>query len=324
MQPNVKKTIAALAVAAPVAAMALLWIFMVRGANPTPAIEISPPASQEAVNSPYGSGMNEFSHAFPVADVNESQSPLLGTAATTHKRNAPGGSQKARSSVAVDHHNVTESFVPLNETLESASHDNTAAVVVAPAGQALETGGVAVHGDHNSQSSFATLSAPTFTSGEGSASSYLSIRASELLAEIQREGAGLLFHAETLGAISRSPQFSWQSHAHYLNKVKGHINAVGERTTELQKMRYDVLPWQQLAISDVTAHAAQIAESTQAAIAHLRKNQDRLFVSEYRDHVATIADRSEDMKQAVDNFLDYEKAQQKFQRLQDELELAGD
>jgi len=324
MQPNVKKTIAALAVAAPVAAMALLWIFMVRGANPTPAFEMAPPASQEAANPSYGTGINEYSHAFPVAEVNEGQLPLRGTAATTHKQKAPGGPQKARSTVAVDHHKVTESFVPLNETLESASHDNTAAVVVAQAGQALETGEVAVHGDSNSQSAFTTPSAPTFTSGEDRASRHLSTRASELLAEIQTEGAGLLFHAETLGTISRNPQFSWQSHAHYLNKVKGHINAVGERTTELQKMRYDVLPWQQLAITDVTAHAAQIAESTQAAIVHLRENQNRLFVTEYRDHVATIADRSEDMKQAVDKFLDYEEAQQKFQRLQNELELEGD
>jgi hypothetical protein len=30
------------------------------------------------------------------------------------------------------------------------------------------------------------------------------------------------------------------------------------------------------------------------------------------------------MKQTVDKFLDYEKAQQKFQQLQKELELAGD
>jgi vacuolar-type H+-ATPase subunit D/Vma8 len=38
----------------------------------------------------------------------------------------------------------------------------------------------------------------------------------------------------------------------------------------------------------------------------------------------SIADRSEDMKQTVDKFLDYEKTQQRFQRLQNELELAGD
>jgi hypothetical protein len=121
-----------------------------------------------------------------------------------------------------------------------------------------------------------------------------------------------------------NPQYSWQSHAHYLHQVKGHINEVGERTAELQGMHHAVLPWQQQAITEVTSHAAQVAASTQAAIVHLCENQNRLFVSEYRDHLTTIANRSGDMKHTVDKFLDYEKAPQKLQQLQQELELSGD
>lgn len=155
-------------------------------------------------------------------------------------------------------------------------------------------------------------------------SAYLSGRASTLLAEIQEEAAGLGLQAESLETLARNHQkYSWQSHAHYLYRVKNHINAVTERVAELQRISYAVLPWQQQAITEVTAHAAQVAASTQAAIVHLRENQNRLFVSEYRDHLMTIGDRSEDMKQAVDKFLDYEKAQQKFQQLQNELELSG-
>jgi hypothetical protein len=155
-------------------------------------------------------------------------------------------------------------------------------------------------------------------------SAYLSGRASTLLAEVQEEAAGLTLHAEILGTLSRNSQFNWQSHAHYLHRVKGHINAVGKRTAELQRIRHAVLPWQQQAITDVTAHATQVAASTSAAIVHLRENQNRLFVTEYREHLTAISDRSEDMKQTVDKFLDYEKTQQRFQRLQNELELAGD
>ena len=60
---------------------------------------------------------------------------------------------------------------------------------------------------------------------------------------------------------------------------------------------------------EVTFHAARVAASTQAAIVYLNENQGRRFVSEYRDHLTTIADSLEDMKQAVDRFLDYEKTQ---------------
>jgi hypothetical protein len=154
-------------------------------------------------------------------------------------------------------------------------------------------------------------------------SAYLSGRASTLLAEIQQEGAQLRLHADTLGTFARNPQISWQSHAYYLDRVKAHINAVGERTAELQRITYAALPWQQQAITEVTAHAAQVANSTQAAIVHLRENQNHLFVPEYREHLTTIADRSEDMKQRVDKFLDYEKTQQKIQELQNDLELAS-
>lgn len=138
---------------------------------------------------------------------------------------------------------------------------------------------------------------------------YLSERASTLLAEIQEEAAQLGPHADTLGTFARNPRNSWQSHAFYLERVKGHINAVGERTAELQQIRDSVLPWQQQAISEVTSHATQVAASTQAAIMHLRENQNRLFVSEYRGHLKTIVDRTDDMRQTVDKFLNYQKAQ---------------
>jgi signal transduction histidine kinase len=152
---------------------------------------------------------------------------------------------------------------------------------------------------------------------------YLSERASMLLAEIKTQTAELGPDANTLGTFARNPQFSWQSHAFYLDRVRGHINAIGERTAELQQIRYAVLPWQEQAITEVTSHAAQVAASTQAAIVYLNENQGRRFVPEYRDHLTTIADSSEDMEQAVDRFLDYEKTQQKLRYLQNELGLGG-
>ena len=173
------------------------------------------------------------------------------------------------------------------------------------------------------------FAAPPGPSPESSA--YLSERASTLLAEIQKEAAQLGPHADTLGTFAWNPQYSWQSHAFYLESVKGHINAVGERTAELQQIRDSVLPWQQQAISEVTSHAAQVAASTQAAIMHLRENQNRLFVSEYRGHLTTVADSADDMKQTVDKFLNYEKAkqnydeaQQKYLQLESEREVTGD
>jgi chromosome condensin MukBEF complex kleisin-like MukF subunit len=151
----------------------------------------------------------------------------------------------------------------------------------------------------------------------------MSERASTLLADIQREAALLRRHADTLESLARNMRISWQSHAYHLDRVKEHINVVGEHIAELQATRQDILPWQQQAINKVTSHAAQVATSAQAAISQLQENRNRLFVSEYRDQLTAIANHSEDMKEAVDEFLDYEKSQRKLQQLEDKLELAG-
>jgi len=152
---------------------------------------------------------------------------------------------------------------------------------------------------------------------------YSSERASTLLAEIQREAAGLTRNAEKLRAFAKDTKFSWQSHANYLQGVKDHINTTGKHIAELEQIRDAALPWQQRAITEVTTHAAQVAASTQAAIEHLNENQHRLFVAEYRDHLKTLTDSSAELKQTVDKYRDYEKTYQKFERLQNELELEG-
>lgn len=163
------------------------------------------------------------------------------------------------------------------------------------------------------------LASPRMTQNQ--ASIYASERASRLLSEIQQEAIGLTRNAGELESLARHPQYSWQSHAIYLDAVKGHINAVGDRTAELQRISANALPWQQQAILEVTSHAAQVAASTQAAILYLNDNHNRLFGPVYKNHVATIADSSQSMKQTVDKFLDFERAQMKFQRLQTQLEL---
>ena len=86
----------------------------------------------------------------------------------------------------------------------------------------------------------------------------------ELLADIQRETAELSPHPYTSRNLPWGPQSDWQKRDPFLDRAKGHMNAVGERIKKLQHIRAFVLPWQQLAITEVTSHAAQVAASIQA------------------------------------------------------------
>jgi len=146
----------------------------------------------------------------------------------------------------------------------------------------------------------------------------------ELLAEIQKETAELRPHPYTLGPFARDSQHRGKNRSTFLDRAMSHMNAVGERIGKLQRIRHSALPWQQQAITEVTSHAKRVAASIQAAIVDLRENQNRLFVSEYREHLTTIEDRSGDMKYTVDKFLDYEKTPKEAQRMQYEMEFVRD
>ena len=150
-------------------------------------------------------------------------------------------------------------------------------------------------------------------------SDFVSGQASRLLADIQHEAAGLVSNAQILATLN--PVITWHSHATYLIEVKRHINTIGVRLDELQRMRQVMPAWQQQAAAETYAHALQVAASTEAAITHLRENQERVFAPAYQGHLRSIAGSSENLKQTVDKFLQYEKSQQQFQELQRELEL---
>ena len=159
--------------------------------------------------------------------------------------------------------------------------------------------------------------------GIATGNSYFIERSTALLKDLQGVAGKLNRDAETLGSFSRSSGLSWQSHAYYLNNARDHINKVGSLLRELQSMRRGVAPWQLQAIDRVTPMAAEAAAHTEAAIKHLGDNQSRHFVPEYKDHLMMIEDRAAEMKQTVDNFLDYGETQRKLLRLQRTLVLAG-
>ncbi|HEV2521389.1 MAG TPA: hypothetical protein VGT24_03330 [Candidatus Acidoferrales bacterium] len=305
MQLNMKWMIMALAGVASIAAVALLAIFLMRQTTPTQPAEMSQAAANVTGTT---------------ADPNESRE-LLQEAVAVRKPDVSreaSGKHADMQSTALESGEVTlaSDLPPLDYITAVPTIPSSTASVEESADSVVpvsETGEPI-----NDQSVFASPQVPE----ESYVSTHFSGRASILLAEIQREAAALRLHAEVLGTYAWNPQRHWKSHAFYLDRVKVHINAVGERTAELQRISYAVLPWQQQAISEVTSHAAQVATSTQAAIIHLRENRDRLhFASEYREHLKTIDGRSEDMKQTVDKFLDYEGTQQKLQQLRNELEL---
>ncbi len=138
--------------------------------------------------------------------------------------------------------------------------------------------------------------------------------ASQLLKEVQSRAAVLKSDAWRLESFTRG-QLSWETHADQLTQTKEQVNYIGERLLRLMAVRDAVAPWQQQAIDSVMPVAATIAASTEAAIGCLNDNQQVLWKAEYVDHLKTIADHADLLKESVDLHLELAGTQDKLEEL---------
>jgi hypothetical protein len=167
---------------------------------------------------------------------------------------------------------------------------------------------------------YASPSAPSSNKSETSIGNWYYVdRSSALLRDLQEVAAKLNRDAETLNSFQRPSQMSWESHAHYLNLVRGLINEAGTMLRELQGMRHASAPWQQDAIDRVTPVAVDVAKHTETAIKHLNENRRSILFTEYQNRVQMLTDSSVEMKTRIDNILDYADTRQELQRLQTRL-----
>src|SRR2546427_493578 len=170
------------------------------------------------------------------------------------------------------------------------------------------------------------LSAPAASArnepGTGSSNLEPAAEVSELLQQIQSVAVKLNRDADTLASLTRGHQVSWHSHAEQLARVKERANDMGTRLQRLQTLKRDALPWQVRAIDAMYAPAVELSTRTQAAIEHLSENRSYRGGS-YGEHVATILERSDQIVESVNNFLEYSETQEKLNRLMEKLELAS-
>jgi hypothetical protein len=153
--------------------------------------------------------------------------------------------------------------------------------------------------------------------------------AKNLLKDIKFLSGKLKNDASTLESYKWQTQLSWQTHAHQLNLAREHINKIGERLDRLQAIKSEVAPWQQRAIEQIVPVAADVATHTEAAIQHLNENRRYLFAPAYAEHLTSIADRSTELKESTDLFLEFgdtsnklDRTQKKLDRLQERIGLS--
>lgn len=147
--------------------------------------------------------------------------------------------------------------------------------------------------------------------------------ASGHLQDIRSLSAQLADDTHALELYSKQKQLDWRSHAYQLRQIRNHINAMGEKLGRLQAIHSTIAPWQQKAVDRVVPSAQALAAHTEAAIAYLNEQRDKLWMPSYIERVSAMSDHAEEINSSVSTFLDYSKTSDRLKGLESQIEFTG-
>lgn len=142
----------------------------------------------------------------------------------------------------------------------------------------------------------------------------------KLFKEARAESAQLQRDSHDLVVFQRS-RLSWESHAHQLERIKAHVNKVGQLEQQLRDARESGSAWQQEAIDRINPLLQELADNLTSAINHLNEHQGALFASPYPEYVKANANLAEELHLMISDAVDYEVTKGKFQELQNRLDM---
>jgi light-regulated signal transduction histidine kinase (bacteriophytochrome) len=126
--------------------------------------------------------------------------------------------------------------------------------------------------------------------------------------------------AATLESYTRS-KMDWQSHARQLERIKEHVNELGQLNKQLSDSRAEGSPWQQTAIDQVDMRLREMADLLTGTIRHLNDNPSQVHMQAYRDYVKSNGELTSRIAKMIDDFVDYDEAKSKAASLEQKLEL---
>ena len=152
----------------------------------------------------------------------------------------------------------------------------------------------------------------------GSAQTADSEQLSKLLSQARVQARLADRDAETLESYTRS-KVRWESHAASLERIRGHVNELGQLNKQLGDARTEGSPWQQKAVDQVDAHLRELADLLRATINHLNDNKSQVHLQAYRDYAQANAKLASHIAKMIDNFVDYDEAKSKADVLEQKL-----
>ena len=143
---------------------------------------------------------------------------------------------------------------------------------------------------------------------------------SNLLSQAKNHAVLAEDDAATLESYTGSTSH-WRAHAAQLNRIREHVNELGQLNKQLGDARTEGSPWQQKAVDQVDAHLREMADLLTITINHLSDNKSQVHLQTYRDYAQANAKLASHIAKMIDDFVDYDEAKSKAESLEQKLEL---
>lgn len=145
-------------------------------------------------------------------------------------------------------------------------------------------------------------------------------RITQLLAEAKAEALELKHDSAEMESFTKS-KMSWESYAHKIELVKGHVNKAGELLAKMKDAEAEGAPWQQTAIQRIEPLLKELADNTTATITRLNAQPSRVHLPEFRDYVRANYELASDLESLIRDYVNYGEAKGEAERLGESLEV---
>lgn len=142
----------------------------------------------------------------------------------------------------------------------------------------------------------------------------------QLLTEAEHFANRAADDSEELETYTRT-KAGWETHAQQLERIREHVNHLGEIVQQLNEVRSEALPWQQTAIDRINPLMHEMAMQLTTTIEHLTQNQSRVHMKPYQDYARATYTVNSRAAKVISDIVEYGQAKAKADSLEQQLEL---
>ena len=136
---------------------------------------------------------------------------------------------------------------------------------------------------------------------------------------VQSDAEEALYHADKLESFAGDFKLDWATHATEWDYLRSDIDDIGAKVCRLETIRRVVAPWQQHAIDQIAAAAREMAYNAQDAIVFGNANQNKLWLTSYRDKVINLDNEARSLTHSVGNAVEFASVSKEYRDLEHKL-----